>query len=130
MIRISEKWILPVARNSMVQHLLFWGLSFYVLLNIFSGSSSFQKIDFIYTTIFLISLIIPVECNLYVLVPRFLNQKKYFIYGFLFLLSLLLFSLFNQFLFNSLIDQIIPGYYFISYYSYLDILKFFLIFRS
>lgn len=128
MIRISKKWILPIARNSMVQHLLFWSLSFYILLNIFSGSSSFQKIDFIYTGIFLISLMVPVELNSFVFIPRFLNRRKYFIYGFLLLASLFLFSLLNQFLFNRLIDEILPDYYFISYYSYFDILKFFLIF--
>lgn len=38
------------------------------------------------------------------------------------------FSLFNQLLFNHIIDFILPGYYFISYYSFFDILKFFSIF--
>jgi len=128
MIHITKRWLLAIARNSVVQHLLFWGLSFYILLNIFGGSSSFQKIDFIYTTIFMATLMIPVELNLFVFIPRFLNQKKYLIYSFLFLTSLFLFSFFNQFLFDSFIDQILPDYYFISYYSYLDILKFFLIF--
>jgi sensor histidine kinase YesM len=128
MIRTFKKWLFAIARNSMVQHVLFWGLSWYILLNMFAGSSSFQKIDFIYTTIFLISLIIPVELNLLLFIPRFLNRKRYAIYGSLFCLCLFLFGLFNQFLFNSLIDQIMPGYYFISYYSYFDILKFFLVF--
>jgi LytS/YehU family sensor histidine kinase len=36
--------------------------------------------------------------------------------------------LFNQILFDSLIDHILPGYYFISYYAFGDILKFFLVF--
>ncbi len=36
--------------------------------------------------------------------------------------------MFNQLLFNYLIDFILPGYYFISYYSFFDILKFFAIF--
>ncbi|MCD4681719.1 MAG: histidine kinase [Bacteroidales bacterium] len=128
MIRILKKWLLAIARNSMVQHLLFWGLSWYILLNMFTGSSSFQKIDFIYTTIFLISLIIPVELNLLLFIPRFLKRKRYAIYSSLFFLCLFLFGFFNQFLFNSLIDHILPGYYFISYYSYFDILKFFLVF--
>ena len=128
MIRISEKWIMTIARSSAIQHLLFWGLSFYILLNIFSGSSSFQKIDFIYTSIFMFSLVVPVELNLFLLISRFLNRKKYLLYGLLLLANLFLFSLFNQWLFNSLIDKILPGYYFISYYSYLDILKFFSIF--
>jgi len=128
MIQIVKKWILIITRNSFVQHLLFWVLSFYVLLNIFSGSSSFQKIDFIYTSIFLISLMIPAELNLLLFIPRFLNQKMYIVYCFLFLGCLMLFGFFNQLLFSKLIDQILPDYYFISYYSYLDILKFFLVF--
>ena len=107
MIRIVKQQILAIARNSMVQHLLFWGLSWYILLNMFTGASSFQKIDFIYTSIFLISLIIPVELNLLLFVPRFLNKKKYVVYGLLFLLSLLLFSLFNQVLFDQMIDHIL-----------------------
>lgn len=130
MIRLSENWILPIARNSVVQHMLFWGLSFYVLLNIFSGSSSFQKIDFIYTSIFMFSLFVPVELNLFLLIPRFLNRKKYLLFCFLFFVIILIFSLFNQWLFSSLIDQILPGYYFISFYSYFDLLKFFIVFLS
>ncbi|MCD4731936.1 MAG: histidine kinase [Bacteroidales bacterium] len=128
MIRNIKKWILAIARNSMVQHLLFWGLSWSILLNMFTGASSFQKIDFIYTSIFLMTLMIPVELNLLLFIPRFLNRKKYVIYSLLFIASLLLFSFFNQLLFDRLIDHILPGYYFISYYSYFDILKFFLVF--
>ena len=112
----------------MMQKILFWVLSGYILLNIFAGSSSFQKIDFIYTSIFLITLLIPAELNLLLFIPRFLNRKKHFVYALLFVFVLMLFSLFNQLLFGRLIDHILPGYYFISYYSYGDILKFFLVF--
>lgn len=128
MIKNVKYWIILIGRNSFVQHTLLWGLSFYILLNIFGGSSSFQKIDFIYTAIFMVTLMIPVELNLFLLIPHLLNRKKYVIYALLLVSGLLLFSLFNQFLFNSMIDFFLPGYYFISYYSYLDILKFFLIF--
>lgn len=76
----------------------------------------------------MLTLLIPVEINLLLFIPRFLNRKKYIVYVLLFLSSLLTFSLFNKLLFDSLIDYFLPGYYFISYYSYLDILKFFLIF--
>lgn len=70
----------------------------------------------------------PVELNLLLFIPRFLNRKKYVAYGLLFLLSLLLFSLFNHVLFDRLIDFILPGYYFISYYNFADLLKFFMVF--
>ena len=128
MIKIAQKWMLAISRNSLVLHLLFWALSWYILLNIFTGSSSFQKIDFIYTSIFMLTLMIPVELNLLIFIPRFLNRKKYAIYSLLFIACLLLFSFFNELLFDRLIDYILPGYYFISYYAYVDILKFFLVF--
>ena len=100
MIRITQKWILILSRNSLLLHLLFWALSWYILLNIFTGSSGFQKIDYIYTSIFLITLMIPVELNLLFFIPHFLNRKKYVTYSLLFLLSLLLFSFFNHMLFE------------------------------
>lgn len=128
MIRITQKWIFAVTRNSLVLHLLFWALSWYILLNIFTGSSSFQKIDYIYTSIFMLTLVVPVELNLLLFIPRFLNRKKYAVYGLFFLVSLFLFGLFNQLLFDRLIDFILPEYYFISYYDYVDLLKFFLVF--
>lgn len=123
-----NKIIITVIRNPLLQHGVFWIISFYILLNIFSLSSSFQKIDFIYTGIFLISLIIPVLINLYLLLPYFLRKGKYLLYSILFLGLLFLFSWFNQLIFSGLIDIILPDYFFISYYSYGDILKFFGIF--
>jgi sensor histidine kinase YesM len=128
--QLFRKGIHPVIRYTPVQHVLFWGVAGYVLLHIFALSSSLQKIDFIYTAIFIFSLAIPVELNLLVFIPQLLNRKKYVLYGFLFVALLLLFSLFNQVLFGHLIDYILPGYYFISYYSYTDILKFFLVFMG
>ena len=128
--KLIQKFFWPTVRNTIVQHLLFWVVSGYVLLNVFSLSSSFQKIDFIYTAIFMISLAIPVELNLLYFIPKFLNRKKYFAWICLFIGSLLLFSLLNQLLFSHLIDFIFPGYFFISYYSYIDILKFFKIFMA
>lgn len=109
-------------------HGVFWLLSFYILLNIFSLSSKFQKIDFIYTSIFLVSLAVPVLFNLYLLIPYFLRKGKYLVYSLLFLGLLFLFSWFNQLIFSGLIDVVLPDYFFISYYSYDDVLKFFGIF--
>ena len=116
---ITARWL---------QHLIFWLAAWYVLLHIFSGSSSFQKIDYIYTSIFTISLLIPVLLNQFVFIPRLLNPGKYILYFLVFLINLAGFSLFNQLLFNHIIDFILPGYYFISYYSFFDIIKFFSIF--
>ncbi|MCF8368329.1 MAG: sensor histidine kinase [Bacteroidales bacterium] len=123
-----KNMVLSFARNRAVHKLLFWALSAYILLHIFSLSSSFQKIDFIYTAIFLGTILIPVELNLLIFIPRLLNKKKYMAWIFTFVISLFLFSYFNQIIFSKFIDTLLPGYYFISYYSYGDLLKFFLVF--
>lgn len=123
-----QKTIKKVFRHPVLQHGVFWLFSFYVLLNIFSLSSSFQKIDFIYTAIFTASLMIPVMVNLYLLIPLLLKQGKWFFYGIAFVGALFLFSWFNQLIFNDLVDIFLPGYFFISYYSFWDVLKFFGVF--
>ncbi|MCF8302152.1 MAG: sensor histidine kinase [Bacteroidales bacterium] len=125
-----RKYLLAFIRNSFSQHLLFWAVSGYVLMNIFSLSSSFQRIDYLYTAIFIFTLVIPVELNLLVFIPRFLKRKHYIVYALLFIASLHFFSFFNQLFFRHLVDYIFPGYYFISYYSFSDILKFFLVFMG
>jgi sensor histidine kinase YesM len=119
------KWLSDLLRNALLQHLAFWVLAYYVLLKIFAGSDTLQPIDYIYTGIFLCTLFIPVAINLFMLIPKLLNNGRYIPYGILILTGLFVFSLFNQLLFDRLIDFILPGYYFISYYSYGDLLKFF-----
>ena len=122
------KWLSAILRNALLQHLAFWVLAYYVLLKIFAGSDILQPIDYIYTGIFLSSLFIPVAINLFLLIPQLLNNGRYIPYGILILSGLFVFSFFNQLLFDRLIDFILPGYYFISYYSYGDLLKFFTVF--
>lgn len=117
-----------IIRNPVLQHGVFWMVSFYVLLNIFSSSSTFQKIDFIYTIIFTFTLIIPVFLNLYLAIPTLLRKGRYLLYIVCFLLLLFLFSWLNQLVFDRFIDLLLPEYFFISYYSYGDVLKFFGVF--
>ena len=119
------KWISVLLRNALLQHLAFWVLGYYILLHLFAGSDTLQPIDYIYTGIFLCTLFIPVAINLFLLVPKLLNTGRYIPYAIVILSGLFVFSFFNQLLFDRLIDFILPGYYFISYYSYGDLLKFF-----
>jgi sensor histidine kinase YesM len=119
-----------IARNEWLHHILFWAFAYIILLSMFSTSSSINRIDHIYTAIFLITLILATEINLLVLIPRFLYKKKFKLYLLSLIILLPAFSVFNQFLFNKLIEYILPGYYFISYYSLFDILKFFIVFTG
>jgi sensor histidine kinase YesM len=102
---------------------VFWTMAYFVLLNIFASSGEWQKIDHIYTGIFIATLIGAVGVNEYS--RRLLNAKRYVLW----LLAVAgigcAFAAANYFIFDKLIDYVLPGYYFISYYSYFDLLKFF-----
>lgn len=99
------------------QHLVFWILIFVVLVNIFRESGSLEKIDLIYTGIFLLPLAGITYLNLKLIIPHFLKREKYLPFTFFFSAliaggALLLYGLFDRW-----IDLLLPNYYFISYYS-------------
>ncbi|MFW5821611.1 MAG: histidine kinase, partial [Bacteroidota bacterium] len=117
-----------IAGIGILQHIVFWLISFRVVLEIFSSSSDPVKIDYIYTSVFLFTIMIPVYLNLYFFIPRLLSKRKYLLYSLSLLLLIVLFSTFNQLTFNRFIDYFFPGYYFISYYAFFDVVKFFVVF--
>lgn len=99
------------------QHLIFWMVVFLVLSNIFKTSGSIEKIDLIYTAIFISPLAGLTYLNLYFFIPRFLRREKYLLY-IVFLSALIAgAALFLFFLFDRWIDLVLPNYYFISYYG-------------
>ena len=103
--------------NVFVFNILLWLSAYFILLLAFSDSEIPQKIDYIYTSCFIITIIIPVLINLYVLVPRLLVKEKYLFFGALFVINLLLFTQVNKWFFSSFIDVLFPDYYFVSYHS-------------
>jgi len=106
-----------IFRNRWWQHLLFWGVALLILFNIFKTSGSLEKIDVIYSLIFVFPVGIVVYLNLYLAIPRFLRKERYLLYGISILVLIGGGALFLYFLFDSWIDLLLPGYYFISYYS-------------
>jgi hypothetical protein len=113
-----------IAGIRILQHLLFWALSFVILLYFFNTSNKIEKIDIIYTAIFHVSLITGVYLNLLLLIPLFLKKDRYLLYLFSLAAVIAGTAGFNLLTFNKLIDYVLPGYYFISYYEYNDILIF------
>jgi sensor histidine kinase YesM len=106
-----------IFKNRWWQHLLFWSAALLVLFNIFKSSGSVEMIDVIYTLIFLVPVVGIVYLNLYLALPRFLRREKYFTYALVFLILMGGGALFLYLLFDSLIDLVLPDFYFISYYS-------------
>lgn len=117
-------WLEKMIRNRAVQHVLFWVLSFYVLLRLFAYNLAISRIDFIYTFLFHLSLWAAVYVNLLILIPRLLRPRRYILYGLCFVLTALGGGAFNLLIFKELADWLFPGYYFIAYYDYWDILQF------
>ena len=108
---------LIIFRDRWWQHLIFWAIAFFVLFNIFKSSGSPEKIDVIYTFIFTLPIACIVYLNLYLFVPRFLRKEKYLFYTLFILMLIAVGALFLYFLFDNLIDLVLPNYYFISYYN-------------
>jgi len=99
------------------QHLVFWMLVLLVLINIFKTSGSIEKLDLIYTVIFILPLAGASYFNLYYLIPRFLRRERYLLYGLFFPALVAAGALFLFILFDRWVDHILPNYYFISYYN-------------
>ena len=117
-----------LVKKRLLQHILFWGLSFLILINILKVSAEIKEIDLIYTAIFHIPLVSIIYLNLQVLIPYFLEKGKYFFYGLLVISSIFLGSFFYIILFDNWIDLIFSGYYFIAYYGFFDISLYFVIY--
>ena len=115
-------------RNRTLQHLFFWCLSFLVLLNVLKVSADVKKIDLIYTAVFHIPIVSVVYINLRLLFPRLLEKGRYLWYSFSVLALVAVGSAFYLLLFDSWIDYIFEGYYFIAYYSFWDISLYFSIY--
>lgn len=121
MIRKLADIIDKVGRNRVLQHILFWALSFLVLMNILKVSADILPIDLIYTAFFHLPIFIAVYLNLQILIPCFLEKRRFVFYGALVAATITLGWLFYRFLFGSWIDFIFPGYYFVAYYNFWDI---------
>ena len=106
---------------------ILWVIAFFILLFSFTKEIP-EKIDYIYTSCFLITIIFPVIINLYALIPHFLKREKYLLYILCFILNLILFTQVNIWFFSYLIDFLFPDYYFISYHSNTKLTSIFSIF--
>lgn len=113
------------------QHLVFWALSYYLLLRIFSTGSDYpHRIDFYYTAIFHLPLITAVYINLHLLIPRLLAKDQKLVY-FLAAIALIAFaSILDVWFFDHAADELFAGFYFISYYGFWDMAQFFLVYVS
>ncbi|HEX9651374.1 MAG TPA: histidine kinase [Cyclobacteriaceae bacterium] len=104
-------------------HTFFWILSFYILLRIFVRGNEIESIDIIYTFLFQCTIAPFAYANLLWLKPL-LDSGKWYLYGFILMLIVSAAAGFNYFFFTVGVDFVLPGYYFISYYDWIEIIQF------
>jgi sensor histidine kinase YesM len=122
------KIIEKIMRNRILQHLVFWGISFYILLKNFETTSVIVPVDLIFTGIFMIFLFLGVYINLLMLIPRLFQQGRYVLYFFIVCLLLVANTYCYMYGFDFIVDLFFDGFYLISYFDFWDTLKYFVIF--
>jgi len=113
-----------------LQHILFVVSAFFILLNIFKFSSPPSAVDYVYTCLFLATILPVVYVHLYWLLPNLRRKIPLLYYLFPLLLLTAFFIWVNLALFNRWSANLFPGYYFISYFEWWEISLFFMAFIS
>jgi sensor histidine kinase YesM len=111
-----------------IQHVLFVLLSFFILLNIFKSSSPPSRVDYVYTALFLGTILPVVYLHLYWLLAKLDRKNSLIVYIFPLLLISAFFIWINARLFDHWSVKLFPGFFFISYYKWWEIASFFLVF--
>lgn len=118
----------PLAR--ILQHLVFWVLSFFVFLNLFKTGHQPEKIDYVYTLLFHLTLMPPVYLNIEWLLPALAKRNTWLLYAGSLIVLILTFSWINYMFFQSWSSSLLPNYFFISYFTLTEVCLFFVIYTG
>src|SRR6187200_1505411 len=113
----------PVLR--IIQHLAFWVLSFFVFLYLFKTGAKPEKIDYVYTILFQLTLLPAVYLNIELLLPKLGNRKRILFYLFSLAVIIIFFAWINYNFFDNWSAKVFPDYFFISYFTFQEIILFF-----
>ena len=116
----------PVLR--ILQHLAFWVLSFFVFLYIFKTGAKPEKVDYVYTLLFQLSLVPAVYINIELLLPKLGNRKRILFYLLSLIAIIILFAWINYNFFDNWSAKVFPDYFFISYFTFREIVLFFIVY--
>ena len=113
----------PILR--ILQHLVFWVLSFFVFLHLTKTGVKAEKVDYIYTALFQASIIPAVYINLELLLIRLGKGHIRLIYILSVIVLVALFSWINYSFFDQWSSRVLPDYFFISYFTWGQVVLFF-----
>ncbi len=116
----------PILR--IIQHLAFWVLSFFVFLYLFKTGAKPEKIDYVYTILFQLTLLPAVYINIELLLPTLGNRKRILFYLLSLITIIILFAWINYNFFDIWSAKVFPDYFFISYFTFREIVLFFIVY--
>lgn len=110
--------------KKLLLYLLFWAISFYVSLEVFSRTDEIRAIDIVYTFLFMLPFLILVTIHSYHFIPNYLAKSRFWLYGIsLFILIISSYSIYQvSFLFLS--EWLFPEYYLVGTYNPLEVMGF------
>src|SRR5688572_5507236 len=118
-------WDLNHPLLRILQHLAFWVLSFILFLQLFKTGYKPEKVDYVYTALFQLSLLPAVYINLELLLPKWGKRKRILLYLVSLAIIVALFSWINYNFFAKWSVKLLPNYFFISYFTFKEIIFFF-----
>ena len=116
----------PILR--IIQHLAFWVLSFFVFLYLFKTGAKPEKIDYVYTILFQLTLLPAVYINIELLLPTLGNRKRILFYLLSIITLIIFFAWINYNFFDNWSAKVFPDYFFISYFTFREIILFFIVY--
>ena len=122
---MRKYWELNHPLLRILQHLVFWVLSFILFLQLFKTGNKAEKVDYVYSALFQLSLLPAVYINLELLLPQLGKRKRIILYLPLLIAAIILFSWINYKFFASWSVHVFPDYFFISYFTLREIIFFF-----
>lgn len=124
----KKYWDLNHPAWRILQHLAFWVLSFFVFLNLFKTGTKPEKVDYVYTSLFQLSLLPAVYINLELLLTKLGKRKQFLFYLITLSIVVFFFAWINYNFFDNWSAKLLPDYFFISYFAFREIILFFSIY--
>jgi sensor histidine kinase YesM len=103
-------------------------LSFFVFLYLFKTGAKPEKIDYVYTILFQLTLLPAVYINIELLLPTLGNRKRILFYLLSLITIIILFAWINYNFFDNWSAKVFPDYFFISYFTFREIVLFFIVY--
>jgi len=111
-----------------LQHLVFWVLSYIIFIKVFKTGDQAERIDYVYAALFHAFLLPAVYLNLLLVLPKYASGRRWLLFIVSVIIIIIFFSWLNYSFFQNWSNYILPDYFFISYFSIWEVSLFFVVY--